>query len=91
MAILHRCAGEHAELAQYHHHRLKVGLARQYAVLPDLPDDEFLQALNYVAPPLSSTRLASIRTVLAGLNSHPRERQLVELTAAVDQLLDTRN
>lgn len=90
MANLHRRAGEHAELAQHHHHRLKIGLAQRHAILPDLSDDEFLLALNYAAPPLAPTRLATIRTVLTGLNSRPREQQLVELAAAVDQLLDTR-
>lgn len=90
MATLHRRAGEHAELAQHYRHRLKAGVARQCAILPDLPDDQFLQALNDVSPPLSPTRLASIRTVLTGLSLRPREQQLIELAAAVDQLLKTR-
>lgn len=89
MANLHRRAGEHTELAQHHHHRLKVGLARRHAILPDLPDDQFVQALNHVSPPLSPTQLAAIHTVLTGLSSHPREQQLIELAAAVDQLLNT--
>lgn len=89
MANLHRRAGEHVEMAQHHHHRLKVGLARRHAILPDLPDDQFLQALERVSPPLSPTLLAAVRTTLTELNNRPREKQLVELAAAVDQLLKT--
>ncbi|HAJ37749.1 MAG TPA: hypothetical protein DCL15_18930 [Chloroflexi bacterium] len=88
MANLHRRAGEHTELARHHHHRLKVGLARRHAILPDLPDDQFMQALNHLSPRLSPTQLAAIHTVLTGLNSRPREQQLIELAAAVDQLLN---
>ena len=89
MANLHRRAGEHTALAQHHHNRLKIGLARRHAILPDLPDDQFLRTLEHVSPPLSPARLAAVRTTLTGLTSRPQEQQLVELAAAVDQLLNT--
>lgn len=89
MANLHRRAGEHVALAQHHHNRLKVGLARRHAILPDLPDDQLLRALEHVSPPLSATRLAAVRATLAGLTNRPQEQQLVDLAATVDQLLQT--
>ncbi|HHY55795.1 MAG TPA: DUF4350 domain-containing protein [Chloroflexi bacterium] len=89
MANLHRRAGEHVALAQHHHHRLKVGLARRHALLPDLPDDQFLLALESLSPSLSPTQLAAVRTTLIGLTNRPQEKQLVELAATVDQLLNS--
>jgi hypothetical protein len=45
--------------------------------------------LEHVSPPLSPARLAAVRTTLTGLTNRPQEQQLVELAAAVDQLLQT--
>lgn len=89
MANLHRRAGEHMAMAQQHHHRLKVGLAQRHALRSDLPDDQFLQALEGVSPPLPPTQLNAVRTTLVGLTNRPQEKQLVELAATVDQLLNS--
>lgn len=89
MANLHRRAHEQTAMAQHHHHRLKVGLARRRAVLADLPDEPFLRTLAHTTPPLTEEQLAAIHATLTGLAGRPQEAQLVELAATVDRLLKT--
>jgi hypothetical protein len=89
MANLHRRARTHAELAQHHARRLKVGLARRHGVRADLPDAQFLEVLAYTSPSLSDVQIAAVRATLIGLSGNPGEQQLVSLADSVDQILQT--
>lgn len=89
MANLHRRAHKHTDLAQHHHHRLKIGIAKRRGVRADLPDEQFLDALAFTPPLLSESQLAIVRSTLTGLSNRPNEQQLVNLAAGVDNLLQT--
>ncbi len=89
MANLHRRAREQAGLVRHQQRRLKFGLARRCALSPDLADDLFLDALAHSEPPLPESQLAAVRDLLRGLASQPGEHQLVQLAAAIDDLLQS--
>lgn len=89
MANLYRRARAQAALADYHAHRLKVGLARRRGIRADLPDEEFLEALANTTPFLSDEQLDAVRNTLHSLSRHPEERQLVELANRVDTLFES--
>lgn len=89
MANLHRRAGRYSDLAQHHHRRLKVGIAKRRGIDADLSDDDFLDALAYASPPLPEPQIAAIRSTLSELADRPNEQQLVNLAASVDNLLHT--
>ena len=89
MANLHRRAREQDDLVRHQQRRLKFGLARRCTVSPDLADDLFLDALTHGDPPLPEAQLAAVREILHGLARRPGERQLVQLAAAIDDLLQS--
>lgn len=89
MANLHRRAREQTNLVRHQQRRLKFGLARRCAVNPDLADDLFLAALANSEPSLPERQLAIGRDILRGLAGQPGERQLVQLAAAIDNLLQS--
>lgn len=89
MANLHRRAREQTDLVRHQQRRLKFGLARRCTVSPDLPDELFLDALAHGDPPLPEAQQAAVREILHGLALRPGERQLVQLAAAIDDLLQS--
>lgn len=89
MANLHRRAGKYDDLAQHHHHRLKVGIAKRRGIDAYQPDDSFLNALAHMSPPLTETQIDAVHKALFGLANRPSEKQLVNLAASVDNLLQT--
>ena len=89
MANLHRRAREQSDLARHQRRRLKQGVSKRRAVSPDLDDDLFLDALAHAEPPLPDTQLTAVQGILHGLAGQPGERQLVQLAAAIDDLLQS--
>jgi hypothetical protein len=89
MANLHRRAGKQSDLAQHHYHRLKLGVAKRRAIDSALPDEQFLGVLAGTSPPLSEAQITALRSTLYALAQRPNERQLVNLAASVDNLLES--
>jgi hypothetical protein len=87
MAALARRAHLGGDVARHQQQRLKRGLARRRTMSPDLPDDDFLERLGSAQPPIAPARLANLGATLHALSKQPREHQLVELSAKVDQIL----
>jgi hypothetical protein len=87
MAALARRAHLGGDVVRHQQQRLKRGLARRRSVSPDLLDADFLARLGSVEPPLAPALLASAGATLHALGTQPREQQLVELSAKVDQIL----
>lgn len=89
MANLHRRAREQDDLVRHQQRRLKQGVSKRRAVSPDLADDLFLDALAHAEPPLPAAQLAAVQEILHGLAGKPGERRLVQLAAAIDELLQS--
>lgn len=87
MAALARRAHMGDDVARHQKRRLKRGLARRRPFSPDLDDAQFMERLAQTDPPLAAATLAEVKATLRALDSQPREQQLVELAAKVDEIL----
>jgi hypothetical protein len=87
MAGLYQRSRQHATIAQHLARRLKARVGHALRISPDLPNDQFLHALEQGDSHFSEGQVASCRELLARLSRPVNEIELTRIAADADTLL----